>query len=271
MRSGLNYSIWKKDYEKILPRFTGKNVFMLYSGGKDSSLALDLLLTAQKEYEFHLEAHGGALPVHRYTAEEKDRLGAYWQKQGIAITWHDILETDDLLADAPNPCLPCQDARKKVLNKILSRSVKNWQDLIIVISFSLWDIVSYSIEHILADIYSTDLTKKKRSESKRYKETAQRFYPLVKMKEGYAIFRPLIRYNNQEILNVIAEKNIPVLSTACQFKDYRPKRILQQYYEKMGLHFDYHQVFSFARKALDLPDISAYTSLDKEEYLRELI
>ena len=42
---------------------------------------------------------------------------------------------------------------------------------------------------------------------------------------------------------------------------------LESYYEKMGLRFDYSRVIDFARRSLGLPDISAYTDLEKEEYL----
>ena len=39
-----------------------------------------------------------------------------------------------------------------------------------------------------------------------------------------------------------------------------------RYYEKMGLRFNYNQIFDFARKSLKLPDISAFTSIEKEDY-----
>jgi len=47
------------------------------------------------------------------------------------------------------------------------------------------------------------------------------------------------------------------------------QRILQSYYEKMGLRFDYQRVLNFAAASLDLPDLSAYTGMEKEEYLQK--
>jgi tRNA(Ile)-lysidine synthase TilS/MesJ len=87
------------------------------------------------------------------------------------------------------------------------------------------------------------------------------------MKEGYQVFRPLIKYNNDDILKVITQENLPTLSIPCKFKDFRPKRILEKYYEKMGLRFDYNQLIDFAVKALNLPNISSFTSMEKEDYL----
>ncbi|MEW6673189.1 MAG: hypothetical protein AB1427_15925 [Thermodesulfobacteriota bacterium] len=269
MNTGLTYSAWKKDYAPILSQFKGKKLFVLFSAGKDSSAALSLILEAAPEFGFEVEAHAGAFPVHRYTAAEKERIGAFWQERGAAVAWYDMDITDAEIRATPNPCLPCQDVRRKLLNKILTASVKEWQRLVLVVSFSLWDIVSYSIEHLLTDIYAPAGPEIDPPPSKRFIETAQRFYPLVKMEEGYSIFRPLVRYNNADILGLIAREAIPILSIPCEFKDYRPKRILQRYYEKMEMRFDYRRVLDFAEASLGLPDLSAYTGMEKEEYLRK--
>ena len=101
-------------------------------------------------------------------------------------------------------------------------------------------------------------------------ETGQRFYPLLKMKEGYMVFRPLIKYNGNHIVKLIGQSGIPTLSGPCKFSDFRPKRLLEKYYGNMDMNFDYNRVFDFAKKTLNLPDISSYTSIRKEEYLRDI-
>ena len=103
--------------------------------------------------------------------------------------------------------------------------------------------------------------------SKRFMETAQRFYPIIKMKEGYTVFRPLIKFNGSDIQKALEKEKIPVLSIPCEFRDFRPKRIFENYYKKMGLRFDYDRVFHFAKQSLNLPDLSSYTSMAKEEYI----
>jgi hypothetical protein len=69
---------------------------------------------------------------------------------------------------------------------------------------------------------------------------------------------------------VITRKNLPTLSIPCNFKDFRPKRILEKYFEKMGLRFDYNQLMRFAEKSLNLPDMSSFTAIGKEDYLTNI-
>lgn len=267
MKPGISYSLWKEEHRSFLETLPGKNIFLLFSGGKDSSIALDFTLRAAKEFGFDFETHAGAYPVHRYTDSEKEKISYYWNNRSIDILWHDLGETDDYIQAEENPCLPCQKLRKGMLKTILISSIDDWGNLVLIISYSLWDIVSYSMEHILGGVFSNSGHGIGVEQSKRFRETAQRFYPLIRMKEGYSIFRPLIKFNGNDILELIGQEGIPILSVPCKFKDFRPKRILEKYYEKMGIRFDYDQVFDFAKKSLDLPDITSYTSIAKEEYL----
>lgn len=264
MRQVIDYHHWKEEYRSTLKTLPDKNVLMLFSGGKDSSLAMDFLLRAKKEFGFDFKAHAGAYPVHRYPEKEKKRIESYWNKRDVELLWHDLGETDDHIQSEVNPCLQCQKLRKKMLKTILTNQVDDWESLVLVVSYSLWDIVSYSIEHILNDLFSDSI---RADNNKRFMETAQRFYPLLKMKEGYTVFRPLIKLNGDDIQKVIEETGILILSIPCKFREFRPKRVLEGYYQKMGLRFDYDKAFEFAKRSLGLPDIDTYTSIDRDEYL----
>ena len=266
MSPEIDYTYWKIEHKSILERLPEKNIFMLFSGGKDSSLCMDFISRAGEEFGFDFEAHAGAFPVHRYPDTEKKRIESYWTKRGVNITWHKLAETDDDIEKAVNPCLLCQKQRKKMLKTLLPELVDDWEKLVLIASYSMWDIVSYAIEHILGDIFSNS-GKREDIKNNRFIETSQRFYPLLKMKEGYTVLRPLIKYNSNDILKLIRQTGIPTLSTPCKFGDFRPKRILEKYYEKMGIRFEYNHVFDFAKKTLNLPDISSFTSIEKEEYL----
>jgi len=261
------YDGWKEEFRPVLETLSGKNVKLLYSGGKDSSATMDLLSKAGMEFGFEFEAHAGAFPVHRYTVAEKKRLNSYWLSRGQRIIWHQPDLTDEGAENAENPCHYCQQIRKDLMKSILSDTVRDWETLVLIICHSLWDIVSYAIEHILGHVYAHEVEKESAERNRRFRETAQRFYPVLWMKEGYTIFRPMIRFNNDTIRGIIAGSGIPIVSIPCQFKDYRPKRILEKYYENMGLGFDYKNVITFAREVLHLPDLSSFTTIEKEEYL----
>jgi tRNA(Ile)-lysidine synthase TilS/MesJ len=270
MNSDLSYVEWKRTNSAILSSFSEKNVILLYSGGKDSTFALDLILRAGKEFSFDFKVLAGAFPNHRYPDVEKEKLGSYWQGRGADIIWYDLQETDDDIEHSENPCIQCREIRKIFLKSIVSK-VEKIDQLVIIISFSLWDLIGYSMEHILGDILTGTQRANKGEISPRFRETAQRFYPFIVMKEGYSIFKPIIQYNGNYIEEQLNAMKIPVLSVPCKYKDYRPKRIFEAYYNKMGLSFNYEDVFYFAEKALNLPPISKYSSIDKEKYFTEVL
>jgi len=270
MNTDLTYTHWKKDHESILENLSDKNIFMLYSGGKDSSVTMDLIARAGKEFGFDFQAHAGAYPVHRYTAQEKSNIEFYWDKRNVNIIWHDVGKTDEYIDKSSNPCIGCQELRKKLMKQILTGSIDDWNKLVLIVGYSLWDLASYVAEHLLDSIISEYDSENRIQKNKRFKEIAQRFYPELTMHEGYTVFRPLIKYNNDEIKNRLAKEGIPTLSIPCKYKDFRPKRILEKYYESMGLRFDYDKMFDFAKRSLNIPDISAYTSIEKEEYLGDI-
>ena len=266
----MEYSKWKDDHKSILGSLNDKKILFAFSGGKDSSLALDFIQRAKKDFGFDFETHAGAFPIHRYPETEKERIDTYWSARDVDIIWHDFIETDDMIRNADNPCHACQMIRRKLLKTFVMQEIGNIENLVLIVNYTLWDIVGYSLEHILSDIFSDFDKDRNIGNSKRFRETAQRFYPLLKMKEGYTIFRPIVKFNGSDILYTIEKKGIPIISIQCDFKEYRPKRILETYYEKMGLRFEYNNVFEFAKKALELPDISEYLSIDKEKYLKEV-
>ncbi|MBW1944055.1 MAG: hypothetical protein JRJ51_14645 [Deltaproteobacteria bacterium] len=264
------YTQWENDNSEILERLPGKNIFLMYSGGKDSSLAMEFMRRAGEGFGFVFNAHAGAFPVHRYTEQEKERLSSYWRKRDIDILWYDMEETDASLEKASNPCHVCQQVRKNMLAKILKETIDHWEKLVLVPCYSLWDIVSYSMEHILGDIYGAGEENSDAGKSRRFLETAQRFYPSIIMEDGYMVFRPLIKFNGSDILNMVKEEGIPYLSIPCEYKNFRPKRLLEYYYEKMELRFQYDQVINFAKTSLALPPIAGYTAMTKDKYLREV-
>ena len=278
MKSRLNYSSWKEYNQAILQDLSDKKVIVPYSGGKDSSVVLYLIQKAAEEFNFNYETHGVFFPAEVYSAADVKKIDSYWHKRNVNIIWHKVSASDECLAEAlkkgQSPCSTCIHMKKQTLRSRVNRAISDWNSTVIVMSYSLWDLVSATLEHISSATFSdksypSPLKKIKTVE--RSIETGQRFYPLLKVKEGPIIYKPLIKYNDQEIINFISKNNIPLTTTSCKYKEFRPKRIFSDYYEKTDLSFDYSKVLDFAKNALNLPDISYYEEIDMERYITMVI
>lgn len=274
----ITYSTWKNEYQTILSRFSDKRIMLAYSGGKDSSTVLSLMSEAKKEFSLNMEVHGVVFPNHVLTGDEQNRLKEYWKKKNIEIHWHESSIAEAALSKAVDegeiPCRVCNKAKKSVLINYFKEAGLNFESVVIVMSYSLWDLVSATIEHILGSVYAADDLLDPETDRRlndRFNETSQRFYPLLTLKDGLTIFKPLINYNDQSILDYLSMHHIPIVSNKCQYKDYRPKRWFANYYHNAGLEFDLGKVSTFARNALALPDIAHYENIVTAKYFKNNI
>jgi len=274
----ITYERWFADNERNLQELEGKDLIMAFSGGKDSTVILHFLDKARKTFNFNLEARGIIIPAHVLTSDERERLDRYWQDRGININWHPVADADSKLSEAPeqgiSPCLICNRTKKDELMQYFRLSKTDFSKVVMVISYSLWDLVSATIEHITGGIYAdrglSSAVQGKLPED-RFMEIAQRFYPLIKLQSGLTVFKPLIYYNDQDILGTVAENDLLITRPTCDHKEYRPKRGFALYYHKMDHHFNYDKVLKFAQEALKIPDLSVFSEMPTETYLKEVI
>jgi len=274
----ISFEHWIDDNRNELNKLRNKELIMAYSGGKDSSVVLHFLEKASEIYNFKIEAHGIIIPEHVLTQEERKKLDKFWQQRGITISWHSINDADKKLSDAPeqgiSPCLICNRTKKNELIQYFKRNKPDWGNLVMVISYSLWDLVSACIEHITGGIFADQqfsTAVKGKTPEERFMEIAQRFYPLIKLKNGMSIFKPLIYYNDQDILETVKVNDLPLTIPTCTHKEYRPKRGFALYYHKMDHHFNYEKVLKFAQKSLQIPKLDIYSEMPSEVYLKEVI
>jgi hypothetical protein len=143
-------------------------------------------------------------------------------------------------------------------------------DLVMVVSYDLSDLVSYLLERLTGDIYVRPDEPNREQNKKRFLETSQRFYPFLKMDKGYSIYRPLLRYNEEDVVRIVQEAGVPILTTPCRHAEFRPKRLLGAYYQSMHLQFDYDRVFEFAKGHLGLPPLNDYTSMDTTHFTKQV-
>lgn len=278
MTQQLSHAHWLVLHEKTLASFKAKELIVSYSGGKDSSLLLDYLLRSQKDFGYTLHAHGVAFPCHVFLPREQARLDRYWQERGLPIVWHGPGPRNDeelarMVEAGKSPCVVCSQAKKdQLLGHFQAREIP-WENLVVVIGYTLWDLASATVEHMLRTCFGPegDGTFQGRDPGDRFLEISQRFYPVLRMANGLSVFKPLIRYNDPDIAAIVAAKGIPITKQACRFKSLRPKRQLSRYYRLFGLKFTYDDVYAFARKAFDIPDIDYFQQMDLTRYVTRII
>jgi tRNA(Ile)-lysidine synthase TilS/MesJ len=278
-KSKLSYQNWREENKSILSDFEDKAIMMLFTGGKDSSLILHYLQRASKEFGFQFQTHAADYPHNVFTDEEKVKLDRYWKKRGIKIIWHSAPESDEAIEEAlnkgTNPCHICHTVKRKHLTSFVNSHARNLEkEIVIILSYTLWDLVSYSIEYITGAVYA-DPQNGSRFQAKnaetRFVETSQRFYPLIPLQYGVTIYKPLIKYNDCDIAQVVEDAGITLSTVECKYMDYRPKRQLSKYYKRLDLRFNYDGVYRFAKSILGLRETSYYTSLDKDRFLEKII
>ena len=275
MSENLNYERWEKDHVSILKDLKNKHVLVTFSGGKDSSLVLEFIRQAADAYRFGFEAHAVVFPAYVLSEEEIERLDRYWLERDVRIVWHRVPVADEKLKEALDnhivPCMVCNQTKKEVLVNFFKEARLPLDQTVLIVNYSLWDLVSATVEHLLGGVYrdGSKLDKfKGKTSRERFLETSQRFYPLLRVHHGLTIFKPLIRYNDQDIMRAVQSYGIPVTERTCQFHEHRPKRWFAKYYHAVGLEFDYNRVLDFAKGSLHLPEKSFFERIDLNQYLK---
>ena len=110
-----------------------------------------------------------------------------------------------------------------------------------------------------------------KSPEQRFIETSQRFYPVIQLKDDLTIFKPLLKYNDNEISKIVTEEKIPLSRAVCTYKRFTPKRILSDYYHQINADYDYDNVLRYAKSSLKLNEISYYTDLAKDDFIKNVL
>lgn len=185
MPGKLNYTDWKTDNKSILESLPGKKVVMAFSGGKDGSIILHFLDIAGKEFGFEFEIVGATFPNHVFPRDEIKRLSDYWHSRGIDIKWVSPEISDSVLDEAErnsgSACRLCQKTKREMLSSYLQDG-KVGKEVVIILSFNLWDIVTYSIEYLLGGVYKLNDDSQPSNDlinDDRFIVTSHRFYKFL--------------------------------------------------------------------------------------------
>ncbi len=258
---------WETHNRDYLNACREKRLIVTFSGGKDSSVCLFLLHKAKDQYNYDLEAHLYAYPRHIYKEGFKEKLLSFWGKQGVKLLFHSSEEDDSLLEHQENPCLPCQGIRKKALFRLLPFTEKSISNLVIVSGHSLWDLAGYVLEIFIAKELADYSLREDPVSAERFIEISQRFYPFILMREGYAVFRPMLCLNQKEIEHILKAEALLTLDTSCRYSQFRPKKVLENYFQMFDYQFSYKKIIEFAQKKIGISDTSKIKYLSQKEYL----
>jgi tRNA(Ile)-lysidine synthase TilS/MesJ len=258
---------WETHNKDYLNACRKKRLIVTFSGGKDSSACLFLLHKAKDQYNYDLEAHLYAYPRHIYKEGFKEDLLSFWGKYGVKLFFHPPEEDDSLLEHQEDPCIPCRRIRKKALFRLWSSTEKSMSNLVIVTGHSLWDLASYILEIFIARELADYSHHENPDSAEKFIEISQRFCPFIPMREGYAVFRPMLCLNQKEIEHILKTGALPALDTPCRYSRFRPKKVLGNYLQTFGCQFSYKKIIEFAQERIGISDISKIKYLSQKEYL----
>ena len=144
-----------------------------------------------------IEAHGGIYPEHVLTAAQREPIDAFWKIRGIPIIWHRVAdsdrELDRALSEGRDPCRICNQSKKAAILKDFASQNIHFGSIVAIMGYSLWDIVSAVIEHLLAARFQPQTDEVDHQADKlraRYLETFQRFYPWMVFPSGAGTLIP---------------------------------------------------------------------------------
>ncbi len=137
----------------------------------------------------------------------------------------------------------------------------------IVTGHSLWDLASYVLEIFITKELADYSRHKNLVSAERFIEISQRFYPFIPMREGYAVFRPMLCLNQKEIEHILEAEALLALDTSCRYSQFRPKKVLENYFQMFDYQFSYKKIIEFAQKKIGISDISEIKHLSQKEYL----
>jgi hypothetical protein len=87
------------------------------------------------------------------------------------------------------------------------------------------------------------------------------------MREEYAVFRPMLCLNQKEIEYILEAEALLVLETSCRYSQFRPKKVLGNYFQTFDCQFSYKKIIEFAQKEIGFSDTSKIKYFSQKEYL----
>lgn len=226
---------FEKGYEKfkkfvqqtnLIPQDRSK-IIISYSGGKDASIICDFLVRYKedKRPDLDIEMITAGFPNFLYdgTNPENDKIMqhtiAYWEDKGITFQKIDVHnQHPDTLLEVPNPCKICGATKTTILAQYL-RQKKN-RHSIFCIGFNLDDSIGWFIEIFLLTCNLGSWNDIKQNNPKLYFEllmlSTRIVHSLYSETDDILFTRPIINFTNEEIKDIVKERNLPLIPENCK-------------------------------------------------------
>lgn len=252
-------------YEKFVNTIEAHNLFadverfvILFSCGKDCSMMLDLFIKYcdDKGIETPWTVFSAPYPKHMYYSKDGQPssnfldIQRYWKMRGIDIQFA-VPEYKDFDDDDRYGCKTCKFARKTVIDEYLNRFGNKTG---ILTGFTMNDALSYLNMLMLTcnyDVSNLSLIEEP------LRSTTTKMLHKMSLREtlpnGKLMIRPVLPFNEREVVEYLAESGIPSINTPCKISKYKFKR----HYSKAIEVFDpYNVTYSGMEKFLETQGIS---------------
>lgn len=247
-----------EDYQKAFEAYISEEnlfpdkslVFVLVSGGKDSTVMSHLLKEYAKKKSLKIEYLNVVFPqmvfgLTRREIEstiEKISKGLKKFKSRVAETDYHELEQNQ------NPCILCKHVRRKIISEMISHEKK--MNIVIATGHNNYDLLAY-----FAELFGTGY-KKVAEEGIDYEhlnktnikdeqlEHFSHFFPKLTLSSGVSLVKPMLIFNRLEVEDMFCSINNitkPEFTTGCgiagfldhcPYAEERPKRILFKFLSK---------------------------------------
>ena len=208
-----------------------KKIVYLFSGGKDATIGLYLLNKYLKEnsLDIDLQAIMVTYPQHVYFNDDGSErecyahIKKYWFGQNVNL--HVFVPDDaDIGGDEANACKICKTARKKLVDKFLD-DIDDKPSTAIVTGYTLYDILAYVDEMALVCNYDfRNYTKLDQKIVNRIENCLHKMRAKEELPDGFRIIRPLVDFNEVDVVKSNNELNLRFIETPCNAAKYKHKR-----------------------------------------------
>jgi tRNA(Ile)-lysidine synthase TilS/MesJ len=224
-------------YLKFLKLIENKNLFdgvskfvLLFSGGKDCSMLIDLFLRYYDENKLKQEfkIFSSPFPKHMYfdahgnILENFASIKNYWAARDIVFEYR-TPDHEDFSDDDKFGCKICKKARKSEIDNYLNSL---GQGIGVLTGFTMYDSLAYmSMLLLTCDFDLSNMANL--PEDKRI--TMTKMFHKMSLREHLPsdiyFLRPMLPFNEIEVREYLKVKQIPFLTTPCKISKYKFKRL----------------------------------------------